>query len=135
MKQLEISYIPMYIEYNGKKENLSMNKDRQRHWGTKNDLKEIFYNMVELPTSIVKFENTVELEYTMHLNSNKRIDLMNFGAIIDKYTQDFLVTHEIITDDSHKIVKKVSFIVADIDRSIKPHFSLIIKDYNGFQKL
>lgn len=119
----------MYIEYNGKKENLSMNRDRQRHWGTKTELKEIFYNLVELPEEVIHFESTVELEYTMHIKSNKRMDLMNFGAIIDKYTQDFLVINNIITDDSHHIVKKVSFTVADVDKSIEPHFSLVIKEY------
>jgi len=54
-----------------------------------------------------RFNNPVGIHYKLWLK--KRTDLMNVGAVVDKFFQDAIVQCGIIPDDNPEWVKKTSF--------------------------
>lgn len=51
----------------------------------------------------------ISLEYRLFYDSKRRIDVMNFGSIVDKYFSDTLVEYGIIGDDDSHTISSVSF--------------------------
>ena len=55
-------------------------------------------------------------EYTIFFPDNRGADVMNIGAIVEKFTSDCLTKFGWIQDDNRRILKGVSFWDGGIDR-------------------
>jgi hypothetical protein len=69
----------------------------------------------------------LELNYTIW--PRRKADLMNIGAVLDKYMQDALIKKRIIKDDNVEIIKKVTFEFCGYDKEGRA--SLEIKTYKS----
>lgn len=104
---------------------INLNTYRNAHYQVLANAKRWFhqYGMtLDIPG---KFNVPVELEYKLSVRRGS--DLMNYGAILDKFMCDALVARGLLADDNEKIVKKVSF---EIDGySKKSTGKLVVSQY------
>ena len=113
-----IDNIPLYIPVSKKKQiALNLNVYRNLHYQTKNKAK---HNMLEmLRENLVGCgliqEFPVKLTYTIYRKTHKTVDLMNIGAVVDKFVCDALVQMRILPDDSIQYIERVEFIDGGVD--------------------
>jgi hypothetical protein len=62
-----------------------------------------------LLVDIDPIQNPVKLDYQFYFKGNKKIDVGNVGAMVDKVFSDCLVELGILKDDSLEYVNKVSY--------------------------
>lgn len=76
----------------------------------------------------LKFKE-VELQYTIYFGNKRRRDLMNVGAVVDKFLCDALQELGVIDDDNYEVISKVVFIAEkDIGNE---RIEVEIKERNG----
>lgn len=97
---------------------LNQNWYRNAHHMVSNKVKQLFKAHVEEEIkSLPKLpKGQYELSYRIFPNSNRAIDVMNFGAVIDKFTCDALKELEWIKDDNHKILPGFHFYFGGVDQ-------------------
>jgi hypothetical protein len=64
-------------------------------------------------------------QYTIFPNSNRKFDLGNVCSIIQKFTDDALITFGIIKDDSYKEISKITYLFGGVDKE-NPRAELFI---------
>jgi len=125
-----IDKIPLTVQVSGaKKISLNLNIYRNLHYQVSNRIKKRFVSIIrqncQIEGTVKSFP--VELIYTLFRQNKRREDLMNVGAIIDKFVSDALVKLGYLPDDNLDYIKKVSFEDGGIDK-INPHAKLKIRE-------
>jgi phenylacetate-coenzyme A ligase PaaK-like adenylate-forming protein len=69
--------------------------------------KEYVYGLLDEAKAFNTSFEKVELTYTYYHGNKRRIDLMNPVSIIDKFTQDALVSYGLYEDDNSLYVPKI----------------------------
>ena len=96
--------IPLNDWFVGKRKyNLSMNTYRNLHHQISSRLKRDFNNYI-LQFKFKRYEKPIKIHYTLYFKDNRRRDLMNFVAVVDKFALDALVKRGVIQDDDYKHV-------------------------------
>lgn len=107
-----------------KKVDLNLNQYRNLHWGSESENKKYFSNLFGLMDWFdFKLKAPYKFYYFIHI-TKEIADLMNVGAILDKYLCDMLVEADVIKDDNVTVLNRCEFIY---DTSItKTTFDLCI---------
>ena len=109
----KIEGLPMWIYRNkkGQKWYLNLNTYRNTHNQSANRFKGRFcsmladmYDFKEIP-----FPPPYHFTYVLRFATRTRVDVMNYGAILDKFVSDALVEFGLIVDDDRKVISKVTF--------------------------
>lgn len=125
-----VDQIPLIVPVSRvKKISLNLNIYRNLHYQVSNKIKKRVVSIIrqncQMEGVIESFP--VELIYTIFRQNKRREDLMNIGAIIDKFVSDALVKLGFIPDDNIDYIKKVSFVDGGIDK-VNPHARLEIRE-------
>jgi hypothetical protein len=84
--------------------NLNMNVYRNLHYAVNNQIKKIFQPIkIE---SIKKKYSKIIIEYYIKRKDNRKYDIMNTVAVVDKFFCDWLVENKYIEDDNSKIIQQ-----------------------------
>jgi len=86
-----------------KKYNLSMNTYRNLHHQISSRLKRDF-NDYMMQFRFKLYIKPVKIHYTLYFKDQRKRDLMNFVAVVDKFALDSLVKRGIIEDDNYRHV-------------------------------
>ena len=114
---------PLFIELNGKKQRLDMNKYRNWHYRLSNNLKK-YYQSLFIELRKYKFDKINRLEF--HFYSNRKgVDLSNVCSIHDKFFTDCLVNYGCIKDDTVEYIQEVRNIFKGYDK-INPRVEIFI---------
>lgn len=111
--------LPLEIKQsNNKMFKCNMNIYRNTHGKSlsrvKNNYKDLFWRLYgDCPVDPSKL---CRIHYTIYFPNNRAADLMNVGAVVDKFASDCLTEFGYIEDDNRRILKKVSFEDGGIDR-------------------
>jgi hypothetical protein len=104
---------------------LNLNQYRNWHYLVNSKLKREFKADIKENLNFV-IKGAVEIQYKYYAPDNRKRDLMNVVAVVDKYFQDALVETECIEADDMSIVKKVTARYLGIDRK-NPRIEATIK--------
>lgn len=108
---------------------LNLNSYRNTHYQTLNKAKVQYANelfeQIEARSQIL--EPPLKCTYTLFPQSKRRIDLGNVLSIVQKFTEDALVTAGIITDDDSTIITEVSHCIGPVDKD-NPRVELLIEE-------
>ncbi len=115
---------------------LNMNTTRNMHYHVLNKVKELFKAHVEHEVMafrkqwgdryVLNPKSRMEFHYTIFPESNRAMDVMNPGSVIDKFTCDALVQLGVIKDDNHKIISEFHFSFGGVDKE-NPRCELTIE--------
>lgn len=94
-----------------KKRTYIINMNNFRNWKhfLKNTIKQEFHKEVVPQLPPVKLNGKVKITYTYYDNNNRRKDLSNVCAMIDKFFSDCLVEAGVIQDDCIDILPAISY--------------------------
>ena len=107
--------IPLYCHVGKKRFHFNLNHYRNAHYQVLNRAKRWFEGWVLIQnTKAKRFKTPVEIHYQFWLT--RKSDLMNYGAVVDKFLQDALIKKRIIQDDNVDIVKHISFDFCGYDK-------------------
>lgn len=95
---------------------LTLNNYRNWQFHVSNQAKHIFEEKILNQVIYLNSMKNIELEYTVFRPDKRKFDLMNVGAVVDKFFQDCLSNLGKIPDDNILYVKKVSFIYGGYDK-------------------
>jgi hypothetical protein len=98
---------------------LNQNWYRNAHHMTLNKVKELFKEIVsqEFGEDSPKLgKGKFSFHYRLFPGSNRAVDVMNPGSVIDKFAADALVELGVIPDDNHKILPEFRFSFGGIDK-------------------
>jgi len=104
---------------------LNLNQYRNWHYLVNSKLKREFKAHIKENLNFV-VKGAVEIQYKYYAPDNRKRDLMNVVAVVDKYFQDALVETGCIEADDMSIVKKVTARYLGIDRK-NPRIEATIK--------
>ena len=107
--------IPLFVELprktkKAKKVILNLNVYRNLHHRTNNNVKSTFTELMEEQLKGLRLPEPIELHYTIYKRTNRRMDTMNPGSIIDKFFCDALVHYGCISDDNDSVIVKTTFV-------------------------
>ena len=134
-QKLTVKNIPSYIilprkTKKDKRISLNLNQYRTNHFRVNHNMKvnfcDFFSKMLGKKKTKMKGKHMLIYDITLPTGTS---DLMNFGAVIDKFTCDSLVKNEILEEDDCKNIVGVCFLFNKVDRK-KPHADLHI--YSDF---
>jgi len=129
-----IKEIPTKVFKNKSKEvNLNLNIYRNLHHFTNNTMKVNYKKLItEIFKDVESIEDGVQIEliFTYYHNNKRKFDLSNICSIIEKYTNDALVSLGIIKDDNITIIPKVTYLFGGINKG-QSACILEIKEYNN----
>lgn len=102
--------LPRYTKA-GKSKLLTMNDYRNIHYRVSAEAKNNYTEVALLNLRPFRGEriDSVAITYDLYFPTNRRQDIGNIGAVVDKFFSDALVKAGIIEDDSHQFVKSVRF--------------------------
>lgn len=108
---------------------LNLNVYRNMPHHQSNTLKKMYKDEVSkyLPAF---FFNKFSLHYEIYLPNKMKRDIMNIGAIVDKFFCDVLVELERVPDDNYTYLEKVSFSFGDIDENKEGYVLATITEEN-----
>lgn len=86
-----------------RKYNLSMNTYRNLHHQISSKLKRNF-NEYMIGYCFKKYDRPIRIHYTLYFKDQRKRDLMNFVAVVDKFALDSLVKRGVIEDDNYRYV-------------------------------
>ena len=106
--------IPLAIELPRKKTRpkkviLNLNVYRNLHHATNGEVKIEFTKLMKEQLERLVFPEPLELHYTIFRPTNRRMDTMNPGSVIDKFFCDALVHYGCISDDNDSVIVKTTF--------------------------
>ena len=70
----------------------------------------------------------IEIRYDVWFGSSRRQDVMNVGAVIDKFFEDCLVSNGIIPDDNSYHVIDTHFRYAGVSKN-NPHVDITVTNH------
>ena len=118
-------YLPIYIQRGRKRYYLNLNRYRNWHYRLSNDLKVCFKTTIKYQLNF-RFDQKIQIKYTYYAPDNRKRDLMNVIAVVDKFFQDAMTENHCIPSDDTDTVIAVSCTYGGIDRKnprIEAHIS------------
>ena len=103
---------------------LNLNLYRNAHYIVKAKLKDLFAETVRRLLPPVRYD-IIEIRYDVWFGSSRRQDVMNVGAVIDKFFEDCLVSNGIIPDDNSYHVIDTHFRYAGVSKNA-PHVDITV---------
>lgn len=105
-----------------------ININSYRNWAPheNNNVKKAFYEAVKDQLKGVKFNGTVDIEFTLYKGSKRKTDKSNFYSILSKFLFDAMTTAECWEDDNDDIIKHEHQNPTQIDRN-NPRGEFIIR--------
>lgn len=88
---------------------LNLNIYRNLHFRSLSALKNTYQEIVKKLIKDIPPLGRIKLHYQLHTKSKRKIDIMNFGSIVDKFFCDALTKHGVIVDDNYEFIDFVSF--------------------------
>ena len=133
MSLLKIS-LPLYLTRGVKKPKkvpLNLNIYRNLHYRTNNAMKQEWKNivqsaLVDSDCLSIKLDGQFTFIYTIYPPNKRKFDLGNVCSIIQKYTDDALISLGVIEDDNYLTVSEVIYRIADVDKD-NPRAELIVQ--------
>ena len=121
--------IPLQCNVSANKRfHFNLNQYRNAHYQVLNKAKHWFETWVMLQNSKGKmFSCPVEIHYEFWLK--RKSDLMNYGAVVDKFMQDALIKKRIIPDDNVDVVKSLTFDFRGYDKAGRANVE--IREWGG----
>ena len=108
-RQYEVR-LPMRISTSSRKKTaLNLNVYRNLHFRSLNSLKNKFHRLSEKLLKDIPPLGRIRLHYSIHPKSKRRLDIMNFGSVVDKFFSDCLTEYGIIKDDDFTQLDFASF--------------------------
>jgi len=92
-----------------KKTPLNLNVYRNLHFRSLSSQKNAFFEIASQLLRGIPALGRIQLHYDIFPQSKRRMDIMNVGAIVDKYFSDSLTKMGIIVDDDYTHIDFVSF--------------------------
>lgn len=126
MNSEQMVILPIFgMKSKNKRVSLNLNQYRNWHYLVNSKLKREFKADIQKNLNFV-IKGGVEIEYEYYAPDNRKRDLMNVIAVVDKYFQDALVETGCIEADDMSIVEKVTARYLGIDRK-NPRIEATIK--------
>lgn len=111
---------PVKIEMGSKKLRtyyLNLNNYRNWHYQVNNKLKSTFKELMHSQLKDIEpIKEIPSITYTVFFGSRRRADVMNVGAVIDKFLCDALQEYNIIPDDDKEFLHTFIFKYGGIDK-------------------
>jgi len=113
---LPYHYIQKFKTKKDKKIMVALNWYRNVNFFLNNQIKKYYYELVREQMASFKYDRLqlYRIDYKLYY-SNKRSDMMNVIAVIDKYLQDALQKVELVEEDNVEHCKEINCIVAGRD--------------------
>lgn len=102
-----------------KKYMLNLNVYRNTHFQILNQAKQIFTDNFQREYIAYKypcFTEPIRLSYRLYTGSNRLCDITNIISVIDKFTQDALVSTGVIPDDNYNHIRCVEMAWGGVDK-------------------
>lgn len=94
--------------------NLNVYRNLQGH--ENNNVKKAFHEDIKDQLEGVKFNNPVEVEFTLFKGSNRRTDKQNFSSVLSKFLYDSMSTCGCWEDDNDDWIKTETLHPTQLDR-------------------
>jgi hypothetical protein len=114
---------------------LNLNIYRNTHYIVLNQAKALYKEQVEQAVKEWESEQIIEsftppfiFTYTVYPANNKAFDLANVLPIVQKFTDDALISLGIIRDDNHKIIPAINYRFGKVDKD-NPRCELEIREW------
>ena len=117
-------YLPIFIQIGRKKHYLNLNLYRNWHYRISNHIKTNFKYSIKEQLNFT-FDQKIQISYTYYAPDNRKRDLMNVIAVVDKFFQDALTHYKCIKSDDTDTVIQVSCHFGGVDK-IKPRIEAIV---------
>ena len=118
---------PLFVMVGRKRVAMNLGVYRNLHHQISNKAKLNFGAEVLPQVSRLPRLNKIEIEYTLFVATQRRMDVANICSIVDKFLSDVLVTSGKIEDDDFNHVRKVSYIFGGFDK-LNPRVDANIKE-------
>lgn len=112
-----------------KKKNVFLSMNNAFKWKDvqRNNYKQAYTDLIKPQIEqLPKLKRIISITYEVHRGDRHSFDVMNTVSIIDKFFEDALVVHGIITDDNFKVVPMVIGKIGEYDKS-NPRVSVTIE--------
>lgn len=112
MRKITIS-TPIYVDMGrikSKKRYINLNSYRNWQFTLSNNIKKKFKEAIK--NQFPNFDSPIdkyELHYQIYLPNKLERDVMNIGAIVDKFTNDALVEEGVVLEDNYKHLQHIEF--------------------------
>jgi hypothetical protein len=108
---------------------MNINSYRNTHHIVLNDAKK---QMAEYVISVLRdlewrFKPPLRFTYTVFPGNGRKFDLANVLSVVQKFTDDALITAGLITDDNYKVVRSTNYRFGGIDK-VNPRAELMIEE-------
>jgi len=117
---------PTYTK-KGKTNLLSQNIYRNLHHFAANKVKQDYQEIVSAFVQKLPRFKTIEVQYKLFFEGNRKKDTMNYGFPTDKFLMDALVQAEILEDDNYLFVTKTTIEIGDFGKGIESYVEVTIK--------
>lgn len=120
---------PLYVERNkkGDKEYLNLNKYRNWHYQTSNNLKKKYKEVMSKQIACLDyFSEPIEITYTLYPKTKRLCDVANVCCCIDKFFCDALSEMGKVEDDNYLHIPKVHYEFGSVDKD-NPRCEILIK--------
>jgi hypothetical protein len=114
-----IDGIPLVLSLSkNKRFSMNLNTYRNMHYQVNNKIKKKFKEIIKHKCSIAGDIEIfpVVFKYYIYRKNKRKVDLMNIGSVVDKFTCDALVELGIIPDDNVDYISEVSFVDMGVDK-------------------
>ena len=103
--------VKLQLSKSGKYYNLNLNNYRNWHYRTSNNLKQRFKDIIlkGLKSFNEELADVVRITYTLYVNDNRKKDLANVLAVVDKFLCDALIVAGVIPDDNYNHLVEVVY--------------------------
>jgi len=95
---------------------MNMNFYRNLHHMTNNQMKVAFKEHVKSELGGVQSAMGGPYSFTYTIYPERKSDIMNIGAVLDKFTADALIELGVIKDDNCKLIPEFHFLFGGIDK-------------------
>ena len=109
---------------------MNMNFYRNVHHITNNQLKKMFVDVIKSQHGgLCKFSKRITgpFRFTYTIYPERKSDVMNVGAVLDKYASDALIERGLIKDDNCMVVRELTFRFGGYDKE-NPRCELIVEE-------
>jgi len=112
-----------------KKFEMNLNVYRNTNPFTLNDAKKLMAEYVReaLRDLEWRFKPPLRFTYTVFPQNGRKFDLANVLSVIQKFTDDALITAGLIKDDNYKVVRSINYRFGGIDK-LNPRAELMIEE-------
>ena len=123
---------PIYIDISretkkDKRIYLNLNVYRNLHYIVNNQAKHIYLETIKTQIEKLRFDNQIEIHFTLFEKSKRKVDRSNVLSIVEKFFCDSLVTCGCLDDDNDNFIKSTHYYSGGVD-SKNPRVEILIKE-------